>query len=288
MTELHQGGPNADQVKHWNEVAGPTWVAEHEAITQQIRPLGEIAMARAEIAEGSRVLDVGCGCGDTTLAIARRVGPSGFALGVDISAPMLERARAEARRAGVENVRFDLADAQTAELPGPAFDQLFSRFGVMFFSDPLAAFTNLRRALRPGASLTFVCWRAPKENPWFTVPAAAVKQHVAVKPVDPAAPGPFGLADSAKVEGVLRGAGFADVALEPVDQALTVGGTGADLDAAVALLLRMGAARDALRDASADVRAAAARSMKEALAPYHTAEGVRMPSASWIVTAKSP
>lgn len=288
MAELHQGAQNADQIKHWNEAAGPTWVAQHEMLTQQLRPLGDLAMARAEIAAGDRVLDVGCGCGDTSIEIARRVGPSGFALGVDISAPMLGRAREEARLAGVENVRFELADAQTADLPGAPFDKLFSRFGVMFFSDSVAAFTNLRRALRPGARLTFVCWRAAVENPWLMVPAMAITQYVTVKSPDPAAPGPFAFADGAKVEGVLRGAGFENIALEPVDQPLTVGGSGADLDAVVALTMQMGLAREALRDASDEIRAAAGRSIKDALAPYHTAEGVYMPSASWIVTATAP
>lgn len=288
MAELHQGAQNADQIKHWNETAGPTWVAQHEMLTQQLRPLGDRAMARAEIAAGDRVLDVGCGCGDTSIEIARRAGPSGFVLGVDISAPMLGRAREEARLAGAENVRFELADAQTADLPGAPFDKLFSRFGVMFFSDPVAAFTNLRRALRSGARLTFVCWRAAVENPWIMVPAMAITQYVTVKPPDPTAPGPFAFADGAKVEGVLRGAGFADIALEPVDQPLTVGGSGADLDAAVALTMQMGLAREALRDASDEIRAAAARSIKDALAPYRTAEGVYMPSASWIVTATAP
>lgn len=288
MAELHQGAQNADQIKHWNETAGPTWVAQHEMLTQQLRPLGDLAMARAEIAAGDRVLDVGCGGGDTSIEIARRAGPSGFVLGVDISAPMLGRAREEARLSGAENVRFEIADAQTADLPGAPFDKLFSRFGVMFFSDPVAAFTNLRRALRPGARLTFVCWRAAVENPWIMVPAMAITQYVAVKTPDPAAPGPFAFADGAKVEGVLRGAGFEGIALEPVDQPLTVGGSGADLDAAVALTMQIGLAREALHDASDEIRAVAARAIKDALAPYRTAEGVSMPSASWIVTATAP
>jgi hypothetical protein len=120
------------------------------------------------------------------------------------------------------------------------------------------------------------------------VPAMAAMQHVAVKSPDPAAPGPFAFADGARVEGVLKGAGFTDVALEAVDQPLTVGGAGGDLDAVVALLMQMGLAREALRGASDEIRAAAARSMKDALQPYRTAEGIRMPSATWIVTAKAP
>src|SRR5216117_3300197 len=138
---------NAEQIRYWNEAAGPKWVSFQKVIDAQIAPLGERAMDRAGIAPGERVIDIGCGCGDTTIALARRVGPAGLVLGIDVSAPMLARAADADREAGVAHVRFEHADAQTHRFPAQAFDVLYSRFGVMFFSDPAAAFGNLRTAL---------------------------------------------------------------------------------------------------------------------------------------------
>lgn len=278
-------GPNADQIRYWNEIAGPKWVALNDVIAAQIRPLGLLAMERARIAAGERVLDVGCGTGETTLEMGRRVGPSGAVVGVDISAPMLERAREAARAAGAENVTFENVDAQTAALPGP-FDVLYSRFGVMFFMDPEAAFANLRRALRSGARLAFVCWRSVQENPWLLVPAMAVAKHLPVPPPDPHAPGPFAFADAARVRDILSRAGFVRIHHEPVDHVLSVA-AGASLDEVVGFVMQMGPAAAALREAqpSPEIIARLRAELRDALAPYEGAEGVRMGSAAWIVTA---
>ncbi|WP_437654784.1 class I SAM-dependent methyltransferase [Sorangium sp. So ce1182] len=282
---IEVAGPNADQIRYWNEVAGPKWVALDDVISAQIRPLGLLAMDRAGIAAGERVLDVGCGLGETTRELGRRVGPGGAVVGVDLSAPMLEKARATAQAAGAANVTFENADAQTTALPGP-FDVLYSRFGVMFFTDPEAAFANLRRALRPGARLAFVCWRPLQENPWLLVPAMTAARHVSMPQPDPHAPGPFAFADAARVRDMLSRAGFVQVQHEPVDQELSVAG-GRPLDEAVELLLQLGPASAALREAKATpelidrVRA----DLREAIAPHDGPGGVRMGSAVWIVTA---
>ncbi|WP_437600030.1 class I SAM-dependent methyltransferase [Sorangium sp. So ce590] len=278
-------GPNADQIQYWNEVAGPKWVALHDVISAQIRPLGALAMDRAGLAAGERVLDVGCGIGETTLELGRRVGPGGAVVGVDVSAPMLDRARAAALSAGAANVAFEDADAQTAALPGP-FDVLYSRFGVMFFADPAAAFANLRKALRPGARLAFVCWRSLQENPWLFVPTLAVARHLPLPQPDPHAPGPFAFADAARIGAILSRAGFVRVHHEPIDRELSVAG-GRSLDETVDFLLQMGPASAALRQANAApelvdrVRA----DLREAIAPHAGPEGVRMGGAVWVVTA---
>ncbi|WP_437609744.1 methyltransferase domain-containing protein [Sorangium sp. So ce834] len=278
-------GPNADEIRCWNEVAGPKWVALNDLISAQMRPLGALAMDRAGIAAGERVLDVGCGIGETTLELGRRVGASGAVVGVDVSAPMLDRARAAAQAAGAANVAFENADAQTAALPGP-FDVLYSRFGVMFFADPAAAFENLRKALRRGARLAFVCWRSLQENPWLSVPTQILGRHLPLAQADPHAPGPFAFADAARVGDVLSRAGFVRVQCEPIDQELSIAG-GRALDETVDFLLKMGPAAAALREANAApelvdrVRA----DLREAIAPHAGAEGVRMGSAVWIVTA---
>lgn len=277
-------GPNAEQITYWNQQAGPTWVAIQSFIDQQIRPLGHLAIERAALAPGTAVLDVGCGCGDTTIEIARRVAP-GEVLGIDISAPMLTRAAQQAKAAGV-SPRFELTDAQTHSFTAASFDVLFSRFGVMFFADPTAAFTNLRQALRVGGRLAFVCWQSMLDNPWMTVPMAAALQHLPPPPIPaPGAPGPFAFADPDHVHAILAGAGFRDVALESVRMTLTVGG-GRELDETVDFLLRMGPAARALREADdPELTPLVAAAVREALAPYQTADGVKMDSASWVVTA---
>lgn len=277
-------GPNAEQITYWNQQAGPTWVAIQSVIDQQIRPLGLLAMERAGLTPGTAVLDVGCGCGDTTIELARRVAP-GDVLGLDISAPMLNRAIQQAKAAGVA-ARFEIADAQTYTFDAARFDVLFSRFGVMFFADPTAAFANLHRALKPDGRLAFVCWQSMMDNPWMTVPMAAALQHLPPPPIPvPGAPGPFAFADPDRVRGILAGAGFRDVALEPVQMTLSVGG-GRSLDETVDFLLRMGPTARALREnEDPELIPAVTASVREALLPYQTDAGVKMESASWIVTA---
>ncbi|MEZ4218915.1 MAG: class I SAM-dependent methyltransferase [Myxococcota bacterium] len=295
MQPLAAEGPNAQQITYWNEVSGAKWVALHEVIDAQIEPLGTAAMDRAAPAPGERVLDVGCGCGQTSLELARRVGPSGAVEGVDISAPMLARARERARDAGLANARFHQADAQTARFGGDAegalpagFDLVFSRFGVMFFADPQAAFANLLGALRPGGRIAWATWQALADNPWMRVPMAAAAAHLPkADPPPPDAPGPFALADAARVERLLRAAGFEDVAHESVVRELRVGG-GGTLDEAVSFLVQMGPMGAALRDATDAVRAAATADVRVALAPYYDGTAVRLPAACWVVTARRP
>lgn len=289
MAALEPSGPNAEQIKYWNDLAGPRWAAQAEMLDRQIGPLGERTMERAGFAAGERVLDVGCGCGSTAIEIARRVGPSGRVVGIDLASPMLDVAREAVRRAGAANVDLLNADAQTHRFAPASFDVLFSRFGVMFFADPRAAFANLREALRLGGRLAFLCWQALPLNPWMAVPLAAVLQHVAPPaPPEPGAPGPFAFADSGRVRGLLEGAGFAGVAFESLNEKLSVAG-GHDLDAAVDVLLQLGPAAALLRDASEDVRVKIAPAVRTALAPYFTpGDGLRMDSAAWIVTAQRP
>lgn len=289
-TLLEDAGPNAEQIKYWNETSGAKWVALHDLVDAQIRPLGRRAMERARIAPGERVLDVGCGCGATTLELARRVGPTGSVTGIDISNVMLERARQAVVHAGLSNVHFENADAQTHIFAPQTFDVLFSRFGVMFFAHPEAAFTNLRSALRPGGRLAFVAWQAVHLNPWMFVPMAAAAQHITIPiPASPDAPGPFAFADVERVRGILSRAGFVDLAFEELNDTLLVAG-GADLDQTVAFLLQMGPTGAAVREAGAGAGAleVITAAIREALQAYTTPDGVRMQAAAWVVTGRRP
>ena len=279
-------GPNAEQIAHWNETFGHRWVELQEMLDAQIGPLGSTAQERARISMSERVLDVGCGCGQSSLQIAERVGTSGHVLGIDISEPML--ARAIERASGLEQASFKNADAQLHEFKASDFDVVYSRFGVMFFADPPAAFANLRRALKPGGRLAFVCWQAAPRNQWILVPMLAIAKHVPLPPPpEPGTPGPMSLADTDRTRGILETAGFEDVAFEDLTGELSIGG-GASLDATTDFLTRMGPASRALADVTEQQQQAARAAVREALAPFASDAGIKMTGSCWIVTARSP
>ena len=285
---LDTTGPNAEQVRNWNETAAPKWVEYQEVLDAQLDALGRLTMDRARLSPGERVLDVGCGCGATTRALAARVGANGSALGIDVSGPMLARATALAHEARLPNVRFTNADAQTHRFEPSSADVLFSRFGVMFFVDPPAAFRNLRGALRAGGRLAFVCWQPLAENPWLLVPLGAAAQHIQLPPPPaPGAPGPFAFADPDRVRGILDQAGFEGIHLESVRDTLSVGGGGLE-DAVRILLEGVGPTSAALREADPAVRPRVYAAVREALTPFVTPAGLRMACAAWIVTAHAP
>jgi SAM-dependent methyltransferase len=288
MPKLEAAGPNAEQITYWNEQAARNWITREALLDEQIAPLGLAAMERAGVAAGERVLDVGCGCGQTTLELAARVGPRGSVTGIDISTPMLERARERARERGLAGIRFVNADAQSTRLDSEAFDLVFSRFGVMFFADPKAAFANLRASLAPGGRVAFVCWQELARNAWMSVPMRAAAQQVALPPPPaPGTPGPTSFADPDRVRGILEGAGYGEVAIEPLEGTLVVGGSGATLEQAVEFTLQMGPMARALRETPADAIARVAVAVREAIAPYATPRGVTLGFSAWIVSARS-
>jgi SAM-dependent methyltransferase len=175
---LDATGPNAQQIEYWNAQSASKWVALQSLLDQQLGPLGLATIERAELAAGERVLDIGCGCGQSSLQLAERVAPGGSVLGIDVATAMLERARERALELGLGHVRFENADAQTFAFAPASFDLAFSRFGVMFFADPVAAFANVRAALAPGGRLSFLCWQEIGRNPWVRVPLMAAAKHV--------------------------------------------------------------------------------------------------------------
>lgn len=273
---------NPDQLLYWNEQAGLTWAELQPLLDVQIAPLGLSAIRALAPRPGERILDIGCGCGDTSFELARHVMPGGAVTGLDISAPMLDVARARAAGAKRSPPEFLLADAQIAHFPEP-FDAAYSRFGVMFFADPEAAFANIRAALKAGGRIAFVCWRRPDENPWMIEPLTAALRYLpAPEPSDPLAPGPFAFADAARIESILGAAGFKNVVTDPHDTA--IGGYG--LDQAVHIALRVGPLGRLLRE-NPDRRAQVADAVRAALALHLTPDGVRLPSATWIVTASN-
>jgi SAM-dependent methyltransferase len=276
---------NADQIRFWNEVAAPTWVAAQDRLDAQLEALGLVALDRAAARAGERVLDVGCGCGATSLELARQVGGKGAVLGIDVSGPMLARARE--RAADLPQLSFAQADAQTAAIPGAPFDLVFSRFGVMFFEDPTAAFANLRTATRPGGRLTFLCWQPLARNPWQLVPAQGAARHLTMSPPQPGAPGPFSFGDAERVRGILSRAGWSAIEIDGHEATMTYGG---DLDGAARFVLEIGPVAAVLREQDADeaLRARVFQSVRDALAPFEAPGGARLDCATWIVSALNP
>jgi SAM-dependent methyltransferase len=253
-----------------------------DELDHQLRGLGLAAMAALAPVEGERMIDIGCGCGDTTIELARRVGAGGWVVGADISAPMLEVARSRAAALDLAWAEFIQADAQTQAFE-PA-DGAFSRFGVMFFSDPAAAFANIRRALTPGGRLAFVCWRALAENLWMSTPMVAVAPLLPPAPPSPAsptAPGPFAFADRDRLHGLLKAGGFADISIEPLTQKIGW----VDLDTAVRTAQRIGPVGVATRE-NLHLKDRIADAVRGALAPYAGKDGVTLDSATWIVSGR--
>ena len=274
-----------DQHTMWNDSAGVRWRELQERLDAQLDAIGLAALERLEIAPGARVLDIGCGCGSTSLELAQRVGPEGRVVGVDISEPMLSRAEERARIANLSNLTFVKSDAQRHAFAPASFDALFSRFGVMFFDDPAAAFRNLRTALKPGAHVVFVCWRTAQENPWAAVPLNAISAFAKPDaPTDPFAPGPFAFADPDRVRTYLDHAGFCDITLTAYDTPMYFGGPG-DLDAAAEFATQIGPAAALLRERNIPRSDAIHRALKDGLSPYAQKDGVVFPASLWIVHA---
>lgn len=276
---------NADQIAYWNGANGHRWINRQAEQDVLLAPVAQALIDRAAAKAGERLIDVGCGCGATSIAFADRVAPAGFVLGVDISAPMLARAR-ELSPKGAP-VDFVQADATVYPFDPESFDLLVSRFGVMFFAEPAISFANLRRALRSSGRVAFACWREPRENPWMTAPLQAVYHHVPkLPPPGPDDPGPFAFASEERVHRILGDAGFKGVAMEPVALSLDIA-IGRGLDAAVQSAMQIGPASRALDGQPPEVRAAAAKSVRELLTPFVRGDNVPLSGSIWIVTARA-
>jgi SAM-dependent methyltransferase len=268
---------NQDQIDYWNGPAGQRWAEAQESMDRNLSSIHTALVAFAKVKPGEKVLDIGCGCGTTTLAFADAAGSTGAVTGLDISAPMLGVARA---RAGSKPVKYIEADASVHSFR-PEFDAVTSRFGVMFFADPASAFENIRKALKPGGRLAFVCWRAMPDNVWAFAPFMAARDLLPVQPPpDPNAPGPFAFADPVRLKSILENAGFRNVRIDKLDTVMHMARTApeaAQFSLSIGPLARAAAELDEAAKAKIVERVAAA--MKK----FETAAGVAPPAACWLV-----
>ncbi len=285
MTLSNADQRNADQIAYWNGTGGRHWTEQQKVQDNVLAPVSEILIARAAIQPGERVVDIGCGCGATSFELARLVGSSGHVTGVDISSPMLGRARElTPPHAPIE---FLQADATVYPFKPASADVLFSRFGVMFFAQPSVSFANMRKALRPKGRLAFACWRTPRDNPMLMLSLQEAYKHVPKLPeIKPEDPGPFSFASEDRVKAVLSEAGFSSIALERAGLKFDIA-TDRGIDAALETALAIGPASRALEGQPADLVAAATQSIREALAKHLTGNKVLLGGSIWIVTASN-
>lgn len=274
---------NADQLAFWNGTGGHTWVARQAHTDITLKKVSDALLARAAPQPGEHVVDVGCGCGASTLDFARAVGPTGAVTGLDISGPMLAEAERRAKAAGIDNVDWRHADAATTELTG--YDLLISNFGLMFFGDPVAAFVHMRSAANSGARMVFVCWRSLAENPWIEAPMLAVSPHLPPRSKgDPHAPGMFAFADPQRVSQILTAAGWSRPQFGRLDCDLDIA-AGRGLEEAVAQSTQIGAVNSWLRGQPPQTVEAAVASIRETLSAHLDGASVRLPGAMWLVSA---
>ena len=281
---------NAETTEAWDGPLFDRFLQFKEVMTSGLGVFGTAALALSPPRPGERVLDFGCGFGDATQEIAALVGPEGSVVGVDVAPRFVEASREDAARNGVANVRFDVADVQTAPLGGP-YDMAFSRFGSMFFANPVAALRNVRSSLAPGGRLVMTVWRAKVENDWMYRAQQIVERFV-TKPDEydepTCGPGPFSMAGADTTSGILVAAGYDEIALHRRDLRVAIG---RDLDEAISLVMSLGPAGEILRlagDRAAHLHADIDRAMREGLAEYEDDGVLRAPASVWIVTATAP
>ena len=274
--------PNSRGVEFWNSTMGHSWVAQQAVISDVFTSVTSVSLDAAAAKAGEHVIDIGCGTGDTLLAFANVVGPSGAVLGVDVSVPMLDFAKHRAAEAKLSNAAFALADATSHAFEPHWADLVYSRFGVMFFDDPIRAFTNIRSGMRTGGRLVFVCFRTMPESPWFRVPIEAARPHVPPQPpVDPLAPGMFSLASEERLHSILTGAGFRELVLKATDVPID----GKDTEQSMAFITHAGPLPALLENASGEQRLRATEAVRNALAANIGADGRGLHVGLWLVSA---
>jgi SAM-dependent methyltransferase len=278
-------GANADQQEYWNTVAGPRWVGLAGFVEKRVQKVNDLLLARSAVAPGEKVLEVGCGTGAATVPLAEAVGDTGEVVGIDISEPMLAGARERISHSGLRNITLLRADAQVHALGPNRFDLIASRFGVMFFADPVAAFRNLRGATRPGGRLCFACWAALEENRQWLIPYEVVLRHLgppAPKPLH--APGPLAFSDAEYLRSVLEGAGYRDIEIRR--ETPDIIGAGPREEAEHALIMGPSGRLIEEKKPQESVRQLIKQQMTEAFAAYTKGKEMVLPSTIFLVTAR--
>ena len=277
---------NKNQKDFWSGKGGDIWVERQNAMDTMLSPLGEAALNKLNFNEEENVLDIGCGCGHTTLNIAKRIGPSGNVTGLDISEPMLKRAKESAFEMSITNTFFKCVDVQTEDLGDQIYSAAFSRFGVMFFEDSISAFKNINKSLISGGYLSFVCWQSPAVNPWQSLFIQEVKKFLDLPSPPPRSPGPFAFMESEYVSSILEESKFQDITIEGHEAEVNMF-SGRSLSDSVKDYISINpVVTQMLKESSENQIAEIVNSGIEAFSPYYSEKGLIFPSATWLVTAR--
>lgn len=269
----------------WEGEMGDKWLANLDQFESMIAPVGQALVAQSAVQPGDMIIDIGCGGGATTFDLARRVGTDGLVTGLDISPGLVAEAQHRALAQGLANAQFVVGDASKVHIPGDGFDVLFSRFGVMFFADPYAAFANMHGFLKPDGRAVFGCWAPPSENAWVSDIMAIAAEFVDMPKPDPRAPGPFAFADPDYVRDILEKAGFQNITIIPWRGNQMVGGKGATPEIAADFVMNVLFLGEALEDQPDEVKAKARAKALELFKKAATPEGILMPCTVWFVSA---
>ena len=286
MADQQPSSPNAREVQYWNSTHTRAWADEYEAIDRLFAGLTRVALDHAAPKLGERVIDIGCGSGTTVLELAARVGPSGYVLGADVSKPSVEKTRERIAAAGVHQAEAILCDVSTHVFPANSSDLVFSRFGIMFFAEPVATFVNIRKAIKRDGRLALAVFRTLQENKWATAILAAVRHLLPpLTPPGPEDPGQFSWGDAARVHRILEAASFQDVSLTPHDPAMPLAGRGGAAEAA-SFMLRVGPVARAASEASEEQRSEVRAALETFFRSHEGPQGIVFQGAIWIVTAR--
>jgi SAM-dependent methyltransferase len=287
MADQQTGSPNAREVHYWNSACTRAWADEYQAIDRLFTGLTRVALDHAAAKPGERVIDIGCGSGTTVLELADRVGPSGYVLGADVSKSSVETARERVAAAAVHQAEIMLCDVSTHIFAARSFDLVFSRFGVMFFADPVAAFANIHKAMKPDGRLALAVFRTLQENTWATATVVAVRHLLPpITPPSPEEPGQFSWGDAARVHRILEAAGFRDVCLTPHDPAMPLAGPGGAAEAA-SFMSRVGPVVRAMSEAPEERRHEVRAALEAFFRSREGPGGIVLQGAIWIVTARA-
>ena len=277
---------NKKQRDFWSGKGGDIWVEKQNAMDVMLEPLGNAALAKLPKNLGRHVIDIGCGCGSTTLSIAEQLNESAKITGVDISEPMLDQAKKVASEKNLSNVDFQVMDIQTELDIEGKYSAAFSRFGVMFFENPVIAFKNINRSLKEEANFSFVCWQSPKLNPWQSLSIQVIKEFIDLPSPPERSPGPFAFAEADYLKSIMTDSGFKNINLESHEQQVTMF-TGKSLEQASNDYLSINpVVTEMLKEAPESIKENISSSLQNLFKEYSNGNGLHFPSATWLVTAR--
>ena len=275
---------NLKQKEFWSGSGGDVWVNKQSEMDIMLNPLGTRAISKLDLSKATKIIDIGCGCGATTLEIAKQLG-EGEIIGVDISKPMLARAAKNASDQSLSNANFQVLDVQVDDMPSD-FDIAFSRFGVMFFEDPYQAFSNIYKSLKENGQLSFVCWQNPPLNPWQSLSLQVIKEYLDLPSPPPKSPGPFAFEDKNYISDILNQSNFKDIEIEDNQEDIVMFSGKSIEEACEDYLTINPVVTEMLKNSKEELKDEILQALILKFSEFHNGDGLLFPSATWIVTAR--